>query len=332
MHMISSGAFAAELRDDPLGAVRRSCAEVARRAERVRIVPQGIERLGERYLREGDAETPATVFPGLGSDPQARVAFVLCLGAINFGSGWFPELSKRPGLSGYRTLEARLLDAFERDGPPPAAALRRASGAGMAALLGQTEAPTSVAELMQLYARAWRELGRRLDESFAGSYSALVEAAQGSAARLVSSLLEMPLYRDVALHGGRPVAFFKRAQLTAADLAAALPDGLGRFRDLERLTAFADNLVPHVLRLDGALQFDRRLEARIERGELLSPGSPEEVEIRACGVEAVERLRRNLSERGVERHAMQLDAWLWTRGAQPRYKARPRHRCRCAFY
>ena len=330
--MSRSNAFSHKLRADPLGAVRRSCEQVARRTRSVRIVHEGIERLVERFAEEGEAESAVKVFPRLGMDPEQRVAFVLCLGAINFGSGWFPELVKRPGLSGYRTLEAHLLDAFERDGPPPVASLRRATGAGMAALLGQTEAPASVAELMELHARAWRELARTLNGRYDGSYLALVEAARGSAARLVSSLLEMPLFRDVALHAGQPVAFLKRAQLTAADLAAALPDGLGRFHDLDRLTAFADNLVPHVLRLESALAFDPRLAERIERGELLAPGSPEEVEIRACGVEAVERLRRSLSERGLQVRAMDLDAWLWTRGGQARYKARPRHRCRCAFY
>jgi hypothetical protein len=27
-----------------------------------------------------------------------------------------------------------------------------------------------------------------------------------------------------------------------------------------------------------------------------------------------------------------LDAWLWNRGQEPRYKARPRHRTRTVFY
>ena len=59
---------------------------------------------------------------------------------------------------------------------------------------------------------------------------------------------------------------------------------------------FADNLVPHVLRLDGVLWFDPELVARIERGELIEHGSPEEVEIRACAVHAVELLVAAASE------------------------------------
>ena len=87
--------------------------------------------------------------------------------------------------------------------------------------------------------------------------------------------------------GTARVPFFKRAQIAAADLALA---GLAPAEDLDRLTLFADNLVPHVLRLDGVLEFDDDLVARIDAEELLEHDSPEEVEIRACALHAVELL------------------------------------------
>lgn len=72
----------------------------------------------------------------------------------------------------------------------------------------------------------------------------------------------------------------KRAQLTAADLALALGRSpLGRFDDLDRLAVFADNLVPHVLRVEGVLVYDPELLERISAGELLQPGEEAEVEI-----------------------------------------------------
>ena len=78
--------------------------------------------------------------------------------------------------------------------------------------------------------------------------------------------------------------FYKRAQIVAADLALA---GVASFADLDRLTIFADNLVPHVLRCEGILVYDESLAARIDAGELLPPGGPER-EIRACAVHACE--------------------------------------------
>jgi hypothetical protein len=117
--------------------------------------------------------------------------------------------------------------------------------------------------------------------------------------------------------------FYKRAQIVPNDLALA---GIAEFHDLERLTIFADNLVPHVLRVDGVLRYDDALARRIDTGELLTPGE-EEREIRGCAVHACELLGAEL---GVAPRI--LDTWLWNRGQEARYKAVPRHRTRTVFY
>ncbi len=117
--------------------------------------------------------------------------------------------------------------------------------------------------------------------------------------------------------------FFKRAQITANDLTLA---GVAEFADIDRLTIFADNLVPHVLRVDGVLVYDDALAARIDSEELLEPGR-EEREIRACALHACEAIAAEL---GVPPRI--LDMWLWNRGQEPRYKAVPRHRTRTVFY
>ncbi len=147
--------------------------------------------------------------------------------------------------------------------------------------------------------------------------------------RLAESLTEMPYYRDVErvelATGPLEVSFYKRAQITAADLEREC--GPGRFDDLDQLTAFADNLVPHVLRVDGVLRYDPDLAATIDRGLRLEPGSRPEVEIRAAGVVAVEQLASRTGRR-----PMDLDLMLWERGASATYKATPRHRARGVFY
>jgi Potential Queuosine, Q, salvage protein family len=121
------------------------------------------------------------------------------------------------------------------------------------------------------------------------------------------------------------VPFFKRAQIAAADLHLI---GVAPAGDIDRLTLFADNLVPHVLRLDGILEFDPELVEQIEAGRLLEHGSPPEVEIRACALHAVELL---VAAHG-SMTATAVDNALWNRGALARYKARPRHRARSTAY
>jgi hypothetical protein len=111
--------------------------------------------------------------------------------------------------------------------------------------------------------------------------------------------------------------FYKRAQLTASDLGLAGAD---------RLTIFADNLVPHVLRVDGVLRYDPELAAHIDAERLLPQGQAER-EIRACAVHACEQL----SER-FRLPPRELDVRLWNLGQAPGYKAVPRHRTRTVYY
>jgi hypothetical protein len=184
--------------------------------------------------------------------------------------------------------------------------------------------------LIELFVQSLHDLGANVQRLYGGSFAGVVDAAAGSAVRLVETLAGWRCFRDVSVYEGREVPFLKRAQIAAADLHRA---GVTDFHDLDRLTMFADNLVPHVLRLDGVLWFEPELVARIERGELIEHRSPQEVEIRACAVHAVELLVAAASE-SVPAHptAAQIDEILWNRGQAPEYKAVPRHRSRSTAY
>lgn len=318
---------------EPLFArIREAAAEVTRRARHVRIENEALEELAGLLARERPGQP--SLDPGqrgLGSE-ASTIAFVLTLNAINFGSGWFPQLRKRDGLSGYLTIAGALRERFERDGPWTAAELEQLSAADCARIFGQELAPP-VSELMELFAQALRELGAFLAREHRGRFAGPVEEARGSAEQLVRSLTRMPLYRDVARYEGFEVPFYKRAQITCSDLAEALRGrGLGAFRDIDELTLFADNLVPHVLRTFGVLLYSPDLAKRIDAEELIPSGSEEEVEIRAVALHAVERLAGSCARRGWRAPPRRLDHLLWSRGQSPRVKARPRHRTRCPYY
>ncbi|MEZ4214940.1 MAG: queuosine salvage family protein [Myxococcota bacterium] len=323
--------------------VRRAAARVAREARQVRIDDAALERFADALAADAaglvaPALDPAHHFLG---DDATTAAFVFAIDAINFGSGWFPLLAKRDGLSGYLTIASALRERFERAGAFSARELRALGAEDVGAMLGQLArdgAHPDAMELMALYARALRDLGEWLDRHFAGSALAAVEEADGCAESLVRRLAAMPLYRDVSRYAGRDgasfdVPLYKRAQITVSDLAAAFDGrGPGAFRDLDALTMFADNLVPHVLRCRGVLAYDAALARRIDAGDLLEAGAGEEVEIRAVGLHAVEGLVAALRARGVVATARALDGRLWTSGQDPAIKARPRHRARSVYY
>jgi len=284
--------------------VRRHCAEVAATARSVRI--------DEAALSEIEPAQPPELDPQvhyLEGMPDDVARYLLALDAINFGSGWFPLLEKRPGLSGYFTVAWNMSDDWRARGPWTAQDLRAMTTERIATALRQSPA----LELMSLFAQALREFGRLLGD--AGALG-LVESARGSAQRLAAKLAtECALFAD---HG-----FYKRAQIAANDLALA---GIAQFDDLDDLTIFADNLVPHVLRCDGVLHYDEALAGHIDSGQLL-PAGREEREIRAAAVHACELLAQRT---GVPPRV--LDVWLWNRGQSPEYKARPRHRTRTVYY
>ncbi len=316
-----------------LDAVRAACADVAERAIHVRLDPDRLP-VYAASLPLAEVATPEfdPRYHHVG-ESNATLAYVLTLDAVNFGSGYFPHLRKRPGLSGYFTVASALKDRFDAAGPFTASELSALAATDCAALFGQEPDDGPIAELMGLFATALNDLGRFLLDRFDGRFAGPVEAARASAERLVALLSEMPFFQDVESYGPLAVPFYKRAQLTAADLALALGgEGLGRFDDLDRLTIFADNLVPHVLRLDGVLRYESALAERIEAGEPIPAGSAEEVEIRAVALHAVERLVEILRGAGQDVTAMRLDYLLWNRGQQASYKARPRHRTRSVFY
>jgi Potential Queuosine, Q, salvage protein family len=294
--------------------VRAGCARVAGAARHVRIVDAAIPG----YARTLPAESPPAPDLAPSATDEQRAAFGLQLNAVNFGSGWFPTLRKPAGLSGFRTVEAGL----KARGPWSAQELTRVDAAEAAATFGGQDPGH---ELMALFARALNELGAHVLARHGGSFLALARCGDGSAVRLAEHLAALPTWADVSTYDGERVPFFKRAQLAAADLHL---QRIAPAADVAALTLFADNLVPHVLRIDGVLDFDAELVARIDAGEPIRHGSPEEVEIRACAVHAVELLVA--AHEGTT--ATAVDNALWHRGAASRYKARPRHRARTTAY
>ena len=289
--------------------VRASCARIAAGARCVRIDLDALAALDPGPPPVLDAESHY-----LEGEPEDVATYLLALDAINFGSGWFPTLRKRRGpdgtaVSGYFTVAWGLADRFRALGPWTNAELRAMRTEEISDVLGQARDH----ELMALFAQALRQLGAWLGAR--GALDAIAEA-RGSAVRLAEMLAGgMAMFDDRG--------FYKRAQITGSDLALA---GVAHFQDIERLTIFADNLVPHVLRGDGALRYDERLAAHIDAGRELRPG-PQEREIRACAVHACALLaaRTGMTERDI-------DNALWTRGGRPEYKAIPRHRCRTIYY
>jgi Queuosine salvage protein len=295
--------------------VRAACAWVAQRARSVRTVEAAIEEYAAGLPVPDPSGEPAP----FADDPETAAAFAICMNAINFGSGWWPTIRKRAGHSGYGTMAVGVTDRFAVAGPWTVGELQAMAAGMIAEVVGQDpEHP-----LMPQFATALRDVGRHIGDEHGGRFLGPPEAA-ASLPALAGTFAAWDAFGDVSTYDGRQIPFYKRAQLAAADLHRV---GVANLPGLDRLTAFADNLVPHVLRVDGILRLDPALTARIEAGELLQHGSPEEVELRACAVQAIELLAAASPLTPAE-----IDSALWNRGRGRRYKSLPRPRSRnCAY-
>jgi hypothetical protein len=277
--------------------VRRNCAEIATNARHVRIDPAAQPAAGG--VSGLDAELHFLEGP-----PEDVARYVLILDAVNFGSGWFDALG-----TGTDALTARLTAYTRAHGRPwTAPELRALAPVAVGAALGLDPAH----ELTRLYSAGLNQLGGWLGDR------AALDAIGGSAERLAEALAAaMPFFDDRG--------FYKRAQIAANDLALA---GVAEFPDIDRLTIFADNLVPHVLRVDGVLRYSLELAQLVDGGVELPAGGVHEREIRACALHACEGIAARL---GVT--PARLDNWLWNRGREPRYaRGRRPHVTRTVFY
>lgn len=320
------------LQTDILDDVRQGFATVAQMVGAVRLRLDKLPAYAETLLSVPPEKVFDSTHHFIGS-PAETAAYTLILDSINFGSGYSPFLAEegwqRVDNSIYYTVASRLKAYFEEEGVPSAEKLTGMIDADVADMLGLDLTGTYSREFALLGAKALQDLGTFLQSGYDGDYLGFVKAAGGSAAEMVGLLAQMENFHDVHGYKGINVAFYKRAQITAADLHLAFGHiGQTLFHDIDRLTMFADNAVPHVLRVDGILEYDPWLEAKIDSGTLIESGAEEEVEMRACAGAAVEVLAKlkNMT-------AMEIDHILWHRSVESdRYKKLKPHRTLTVFY
>lgn len=296
--------------------VRHHCQTVVKNAALLTVCDDQISGYARHLPAVGAAGKTAHLLHSESPDHlERRRLTVLAMAAVNFGSGWHDVISKRPNMSGARSMAASIRDLDSEQGPLTPDLLQKLTPAKCTRIFGQDESNADALELMGFFAVALNDLGIFL--AGYGSAGELVDQSKGSAVRFAQLLTEMPMFNDTG--------FFKRAQLAAADFAR---NGLADLSDLASLTAFADNLVPHVLFVDGIVELSSQLRDQIGRGEQLPPGGLAEREIRAVAVWVVDQLATVRPDL----RPMDIDEALWTRGGGSEYKSVPRPRCRSVYY
>lgn len=311
------------MRENP---VREGCAWVTQGATWVRLERGALHGLARRLL---DQPLPPWEGPQhFRGEEELTLRYLLVLDALNFcfwpDKSWSVLGPNGERFTGYFALAYALRRAAELF--PDFFAPRSLIGTSedkLREVLGEIP-------LLRWRARATQEVGQTLLKF--GSAKVFFSAARGSCRRLVELLTaHLPSFRDAAVYQGREILFHKRAQLLAADLYGAFSgEGPGKLLDLPWLTAFADYKLPQILRAEGVLVIRPKLAGRIDRRELIQAGSPEEVELRAATVAAVEALASQSEKLGRPLRAFEVDWLLWHLAQAP--LPFPHHRTLTCFY
>ena len=308
--------------------ILESCSWVVARARQVDIDDDALRKHAARINGNALVDPRLPEALRIQASREACANFVLLSDCLNFcfwsdavwtvtfaGREWTRTFAMLAGLA--RAVQAdeswlqaqRWVDAREAD------VEKVFSGVGQIPLLGER-------------VEVLHETGAVLLAKYDGSLVNLVEEARGDAptvARLLAR--DFSSFRDVARYDGEPVAFLKRAQICAADLASQWStEKHGTLAGLDELTVFADYRLPQLFRHWGILKPADALADRIDSLEEIPAGSAEEIELRAATICIGDRLAR-----AMHAPAWRLDYFLWERSHDPDV-AVPHHRTRTIFY
>lgn len=213
------------------------------------------------------------------------------------------------------------------------ACMKRALDAGIPLLDGRFLAQIKRSEMEQIFdanielpmldekIEVWRQVGTTLVTKYGGRFRNFVTACSprlyDSGKGLVERLAaEFPRFNDVSLYEGFTVKFYKLPQLAIWFLYCSLGKSGGfPVEDLDKMTAFADYIVPVALRLHGMISYSRELERAVNTHQMIDRDSSWEIEIRAHCVYATALLAEEINklrEPGRKIFVPQIDARLWT--------------------
>ncbi|KAK0704864.1 hypothetical protein B0H67DRAFT_674305 [Lasiosphaeris hirsuta] len=281
---------------------------------------------------------------------ESTVAFIFTMDLLNFSfwsakpeAGRFAIMYCGKRWTGYWSLVAALQRALDEGIPITDSHFWQNEEECTLEVLKQVFRSCTDEEIPLLEERlaCLREAGTVLYEKYECSPVKLIAAADGSAARLVNILArDFRCFRDEHRFEGRrkPIRFLKRAQIFVADIWACFEgESYGAFRDIDKITMFADYRVPQILNTMGCLAYSPPLDTAIRLKKDFSTGGKWEMQLRACSIWCVELIRREIKRNhpDAEINAILIDFFLYDTMKEIEEagdESAPHHRTRSIWY
>ena len=286
--------------------VLASVQPVVKAAELVRVNHEKISEVANWMAYEEFAKPDGSMLFDFGNDPDVLMDFTLVVNTMNFA---FTDFS-----TGVK-FETDYMGKRWCDSEAMLACLHRAINAGIPFFSGEYLAKVTRKDLESVFAGTiempmldervvlFNEVGRVLVEKYQGRYSKFVRSCaprlyangDGLLERLTT---EFPRFRDVSSYQGSDVHIYKLAQLGIWGMHLALsPRGAWKLEDADKLTAFADYIVPVGLRVMGIFEYAPALEKQINDLVEVKRDSDAEIELRANSIYVIAKLTEEINKR-----------------------------------
>ena len=272
---------------------------VIKNSSLVKINDERLISVADWMAYEEFAKPDGSMLFDFGNDPDFLMDFTLVVNTMNFAFTNFDTGVK---------FETDYMGKRWCDSEAMLASLHRAHSAGIPFFTGEYLANLSRKDLEQVFAGTiempmldervtiFNEVGRVLVAKYNGRYSNFVrdcsprlyDNGNGLLERLTS---EFPRFNDVSLYQGSQVQIFKLAQLGIWGMHLALsPRKAWALEDADKLTAFADYIVPVGMRVTKIFEYAPVLEEQINSLVEVPRDSQAEIELRANSIYAIARL------------------------------------------
>ncbi len=308
----------------------------------VKINTDKVKEVAERFSQD-NMEIPkwdALVFPD--AKDKSTIDFLLLANTINFAFTDFE--TKEKYATNYKNIPwAGAYGMF--------ASLKRGIENKFPLLDGKYLSTIQFTDMAQIFEKdtlipmfnerteIFQEVGDVLCKKYDGHFHNIVKASKNKLFNNGKGLIErltndFPSFNDSVVHRGNLVRFDKRAQLGAAQLYGKFQDtDICQFEDADKLTVFADYVLPKGLRDLEILEYSPVLATEVDNLEVLPKNSLKELEIRASTIHASDMLINGINDlrNGAGKiNALHLDFKLWSESRKnktPNY-----HLCKTIAY
>lgn len=268
----------------------------------------------------------------ISSNMEDTLLYIFALDSINFGSGYFEKAKSEYGINlNYYYVAKALKAAFEKQLLNTPEKLLTHNINELFNIFGFSRGKyEAIDKMINAFSNMLKLTSNKIIEDYKGSVLNFIEDENYSAVKIADTLSEMQSFNDCSNYKGRDIYFLKRAQILPADIDLVYKDLL---KDVDKLTIFADNKVPHTFHCDNILIYSEDLQSKIDRKEVFKFGSEEEVEMRAASIHATELMKLQLLSKGITARSVDIDRLLWHRSTDETFfKSKLCHRTETTAY